>query len=35
MIFLSRRVTADAEGGLKNRAQVRPVLQGGGGSETP
>ena len=28
MIFLSLRVTADAEGGLKNRAHLRPVLQG-------
>lgn len=28
MIFLSLRVTADAEGGLKNRARQRPVLQG-------
>ncbi len=33
MIFLSLRVTADAEGGLKIRAQKRPDLQGlGGGS---
>ena len=33
MIFLSLRVTADAEGGLKIRAQLRPDLQGlGGGS---
>ena len=33
MIFLSLRVTADAEGGLKIRAHQRPVLQGiGGGS---
>ena len=31
MIFLSLRVTADAEGGLKNRAHQRPVLQGFGG----
>ena len=31
MIFLSLRVTADAEGGLKKRALVRPVLQGVGG----
>ena len=30
MIFLSLRVAADAEGGLKNRAQQRPVLQGSG-----
>ena len=35
MIFLSLRVTADAEGGLKNRAQVRPVLQGFGGGQPP
>lgn len=28
MIFLSLRVTADAGGGLKNRARVRPVLRG-------
>ena len=33
IIFLSLRVTADAEGGLKIRAQLRPDLQGlGGGS---
>ena len=33
MIFLSLRVTADAEGGLKIRAHQRPDLQGfGGGS---
>ncbi len=31
MIFLSLRVTADAEGGLKIRAQLRPDLQGFGG----
>jgi len=31
MIFLSLRVTADAEGGLKLRVQVRPELQGFGG----
>ncbi len=30
MIFPSQRVTADAEGGLKNRAHQRPVLQGFG-----
>ena len=30
MIFLFLRVTADAEGGLKNRAHLRPVLQGFG-----
>ena len=35
MIFLSLRVVADAEGGLKNRAQVRPVLQGFGGGQPP
>ena len=35
MIFLSLRVTADAEGGLKNRAQMRPVLQGFGGGQPP
>ena len=28
MIFLSLRVTADANGGLKNRAHQHPVLQG-------
>ena len=35
MIFLSLRVTADAEGGLKIRAQSRPDLQGfrGGGHQ--
>ncbi|MDE6995727.1 MAG: hypothetical protein K2P41_15135, partial [Lachnospiraceae bacterium] len=33
MVFLSLRVTADAEGGLKIRAHQRPDLQGfGGGS---
>ena len=31
MIFLSLRVTADAEGGLKIRAHQRPDLQGIGG----
>ena len=30
---LSRR--ADAEGGLKNRAHLRPVLQGFGGGQPP
>ncbi len=35
MIFLSLRVTADAEGGLKNWAQLRPVLQGFGGGQPP
>ena len=35
MIFLSLRVTADAVGGLKNRALVRPVLQGFGGGQPP
>ena len=35
MIFLSLRVTADAEGGLKNRALQRPVLQGFGGGQPP
>ena len=35
MIFLSLRVTADAEGGLKNRAHQRPVLQGFGGGKPP
>ena len=35
MIFLSLRVTADAEGGLKNRAHLRPVLQGVGGGQPP
>ncbi len=29
------RRRADAEGGLKNRAQVRPVLQGFGGGRPP
>ncbi len=33
MIFLSLRVTADAEGGLKGPAQVRRSLQGLGGAE--
>ena len=35
MIFLSLRVIADAEGGLKNRAHLRPVLQGFGGGQPP
>lgn len=35
MIFLSLRVTADAEGGFKNRAHLRPVLQGFGGGQPP
>ena len=35
MIFLSPRVTADAEGGLKNQAHQRPVLQGFGGGRLP
>ena len=35
VIFLSLRVTADAEGGLKNRAHLRPVLQGFGGGQPP
>ena len=35
MIFLSLRVTADAGGGLKNRAHQRPVLQGFGGGQPP
>ena len=35
MIFLSLRVTADAEGGLKNRAHLCPVLQGFGGCQPP
>ena len=34
-IFLSLRVTADAGGGLKNRAHLRPVLQGFGGGQPP
>ena len=34
-IFLSLRVTADAGGGLKNRAHLRPVLQGVGGGQPP
>ena len=32
MIFLFLRVTADAEGSLKNRAHQRPVVQGFWGS---
>ena len=35
MIFFSLRVTADAGGGLKNRAHQRPVLQGFGGGQPP
>ena len=35
MIFLSLRVTADAEGGLKIRARLRPDLQGFGGGQPP
>ena len=35
MIFLSLRVTADAEGGLKNRTHQRSVLQGFGGGQPP
>lgn len=35
MLFLSLRVTADAEGGLKNRAHQGPVLQGFGGGQPP
>ena len=35
MIFSLLRVTADAEGGLKNRAHQRPVLQGFGGGQPP
>lgn len=35
MIFSLLRVTADAEGGLKNRAHQRPVLQGFGGGKPP
>ncbi len=35
IIFLSLRVTADAEGGLKIRAQLRPDLQGFGGGQPP
>ena len=35
MICLSLRVTADAEGSLKNRTQMRPVLQGFGGDQPP
>ena len=34
-IFLSLRVTADAEGGLKIRAHLRPDLQGFGGGQPP
>ena len=35
MIFLSLRVTADAEGGLKGPAQMRRSLQGFGGDQPP
>ena len=35
MIFLSLRVTADSEGGLKIRAHLRPDLQGFGGGQPP
>lgn len=35
MIFLSLRVTADAEGGLKIRAHLRPDLQGFGSGQPP
>ena len=35
MIFSFLRVAADAEGGLKNRAHLRPVLQGFGGGQPP
>ena len=35
MIFLSLRVTADAEGGLKGPAQLRRSLQGFGGGQPP
>lgn len=35
MIFLSLRVTADTEGGLKNRAQTRPIIQRFGGDQPP
>ena len=35
IIFLSLRVTADAEGGLKIRAHLRPDLQGFGGGQPP
>ena len=35
MIFPYRRWTADAEGGLKNRAHLCPVLQGFGGGQPP
>lgn len=35
MIFLPLWVTADAGGGLKNRVQMRPVLQGIGGGQPP
>ena len=35
MILLSLRVTADAEGGLKNWEHQRPVLRGFGGGQPP
>ena len=35
MIFLSLRVTADAEGGLKGPAQLCRSLQGFGGGQPP
>ena len=35
MIFLSLRVTADAEGGLKGPAQLRRSLRGFGGGQPP
>ena len=35
MIFLSLRVAADAEGGLKGAAQMRRSLQGFGGGQPP
>lgn len=35
MIFLSLRVTADAEGGLKGAAHLRRSLRGVGGGQPP
>ena len=35
MIFLSLRVTADAEGGLKGPAHLRRSLRGLGGGQPP
>ena len=35
IIFLSLRLTADAEGGLKGPAQLRRSLQGFGGDQPP